>query len=120
MSTKDTCCTIVPYFEVKDGCLGSFKELCQELVREAHKEKGCLYYGFSFKGNTVHCREGYKDAEALILHLKNGMSLINRALKISEIVRLEVHASEDEQRELKVFMEELNPEFFTLEYGFRR
>ena len=31
METQDTCCTIVPYFKVQSGKLGTFKELCEQV-----------------------------------------------------------------------------------------
>jgi len=34
MATTDTCCTIVPYFNVHDGKLEAFKELCVQFVEK--------------------------------------------------------------------------------------
>ena len=62
MFTLDTCCTLVPYFEVQDGQLDAFKALAQKLVAKTRAEPGCMHYAFSFCGNLAHCREGYVDA----------------------------------------------------------
>ena len=77
MATQDKCCTIVPYFKVKDGKLEAFKSLCEQFVEKTGKEPKCLYYGFSFDGDQVHCREGYADADGLLFHLENVGSLVS-------------------------------------------
>ncbi len=120
MATTDTCCTIVPYFKVHDGKLEAFKELCERFVEKTDQEPKCLYYGFSFDQDQVHCREGYQDAEGLLAHLENVGALLQEALKISDISRLEVHGPEGELAKLREPLANLNPQFFTLEYGFRR
>ncbi|OGP90193.1 MAG: hypothetical protein A2157_13515 [Deltaproteobacteria bacterium RBG_16_47_11] len=120
MATKDKCCTIVPYFKVSSGKLETFKGLCEEFVAKTSREPKCLYYGFSFSGDQVHCREGYEDAEGLLAHLKNVGLLLQEALKIAEITRLEVHGPENELAKLREPLANMKPQFFTLEYGFRR
>ena len=120
MATKDKCCTIEPYFKVSSGKLETFKGLCEEFVAKTSQEPKCLYYGFSFCGDQVHCREGYEDAEGLLAHLENVGLLLQEALKIAEITRLEVHGPENELAKLREPLGNLKPQFFTLEYGFRR
>ena len=120
MSTKDKCCTIVPYFKVSSGKLEAFKNLCEQFVDTTSKEEKCLYYGFCFDGDQAHCREGYEDAEGLLTHLDNVGALLGEALQISEITRLEVHGPEEELKKLREPLAELGPQYFTLEYGFRR
>lgn len=117
--TYDDCCTIVPYFSVAEENIEEFKALCDEFVAQTATEPGCLYYGFSFAGNEAHCREGYRDAASLLAHLKNVDELLKRALKISKITRLEVHARESEMAKLREPLAALKPQFFVLEYGFR-
>ncbi len=120
MGTEDKCCTIVPYFKVSSDNLEAFKALCEQFVTKTQSEAKCLYYGFSFFEDQVHCREGYEDAEGLLAHLENVGQLLQEALKISDIVRLEVHGPEDELAKLREPLAALNPQFFTLGYGFRR
>jgi len=119
MSTTDTCCTIVPYFEVPDEHLDAFKALCEEFVAQTKTEDACLYYGFSFAGNRAHCREGYRDADGLLAHLNNVDALLKRALEISKITRLEVHGPADELAKLREPLAALQARFYVLEYGFR-
>ncbi len=120
MAAQDMCCTIVPYFKVAEGKLGAFKQLCEQFIAQTQGEAKCLYYGFSFAGDEVHCREGYTDADGLLTHLKNVNALLGEALQISELTRLEIHGPDAELAKLREPLADLNPKFFTLEYGFRR
>lgn len=120
MPTQDHCCTIVPYFKVPAGKLPEFKRLCEQFVAKANTEPKCLYYGFSFHGDEAHCREGYADAEGALAHLENVGQLLDEALQMVELTRLEVHGPEKELARLRGPLAKLNPQFFILEYGFRR
>jgi quinol monooxygenase YgiN len=120
MSMEDKCCTIAPYFKVAEGKLEAFKELCEQFVAKTKEETKCLYYGFSFDGEQAHCREGYEDAESLLAHLQNIGVLLEQALKISELTRLEIHGPEEELAKLREPLAQLKPQFFVLKYGFRR
>ncbi|MDJ0816608.1 MAG: hypothetical protein QNJ58_10425 [Desulfobacterales bacterium] len=120
MATQDKCCTIVPYFKIESGKLAEFKDLCEKMVAKTQNEPKCLYYGFSFHEDEAHCREGYVDAEGALAHLENVGSLLEEGLKISELTRLEIHGPESELAKLREPTANLNPQFFTLEYGFRR
>jgi quinol monooxygenase YgiN len=101
MFALDTCCTLVPYFEVQDGQLAAFKALAMKLVAKTRTEPGCMHYAFSFSGNVAHCREGYVDAAALLAHRENVAELLGQALKIAKIFRFEVHAPEAEIEKLR-------------------
>lgn len=120
MATQDRCCTIVPYFRVHEGQMERFREMCDQFVETAKTEPGCLYYGFSFNGAEAHCREGYRDADAALIHLDNVGSLLTEVMKIADVTRLEVHGPESELSRLRGPLEAFSPAFFTLEYGFRR
>lgn len=120
MATQDQCCTIAPYFKVANGKIEAFKQICEQFVEKTSHEPKCLYYGFSFDGDYAHCREGYEDAEGLLAHLENVGSIFEEALTISELIRLEIHAPEGELGKLREQLSHLKPQFFILEYGFRR
>ncbi len=120
MATQDTCVTIVPYFKVAEGKLEAFRALCEQFVEKTQTEAKVLYYGFSFDGDAVHCREGYADAEGLLAHLENVGQLLEEAFKIAELTRLEIHGRADELDKLRGPLADFKPQFFTLEYGFRR
>jgi quinol monooxygenase YgiN len=118
MAASDTCCTLVPYFDVRD--MEAFKALCEQFVEKTSTEPKCVHYGFTFKGNQAHCREGYEDAAGILAHLDNVGELFQEALKVADLTRLEVHGPEHEISMLQEPLAELNPEYFVLEYGFRR
>jgi hypothetical protein len=120
MATTDTCCSIAPYFEVADGRLPDFHRLCEQFVQLTLNEPGCLYYGFCFDGNLVHCREGYRDADAALAHLGNVGETLGEALKISKLVRLEIHGPASELAKLRGPLASLPAQFLALEHGFRR
>jgi len=120
MATQDTCCTVVPYFKAGPGKLEAFKSLCERFVAKSVTEPKCLYYGFSFNGDQIHCREGYVDADGVLTHLDNVGSLLAEALTLSELTRLEIHGPEQELARLRGPLAQFSPQFFVLEYGFRR
>jgi quinol monooxygenase YgiN len=120
MFKTDTCCTLVPYFEVPEGQLEAFKALGPKFVDKTRGESGCVHYSFSYSGNVAHCREGYVNADAVLAHLQNVGELLAEALKIAKIIRLEVHAPASEVEKLKDPMASLGPQFFVLEPGIRR
>lgn len=120
MASEDTCCTLVPYFKVAPGQLDVFKGLCETFVAKTRTEPGCLHYAFSFSGDEVHCREGYADAAALLAHLDNVGATLQEALKLAQITRLEVHAPPAELEKLRAPLAKLNPQWFSVELGFRR
>ena len=119
MST-DTCVSIVPYFKIKPGQTSAFKALCERFVARTESEAKCHYYGFSFNGDTAHCREAYHDAEGLLTHLQNVGELIEASREFADIIQLEIHGIESELAKLREPLKDLPAQFFTLELGFRR
>ena len=119
MSVEDSCCTIVPYFKVHPGKMKAFRQLCEQFITRTRTEAKCLYYGFSFNDDIVHCREGYQDAQGVLTHLENINDLFQKALTISDLLRLEIHGNQTEIDKLRQPLAELKPDFFVLEYGFR-
>ena len=117
MAKRDTCCTLVPYFQVHPGQLESFKAMGPDFIAATTREAKCLHYAFSFSGDLAHCREGYTDADGLLTHLDNVGALLQEALKISDLVRLEVHGPAAELAKLKEPLKDLNPQYFELAEG---
>lgn len=120
MTDRDNCCSIAPYFKVPAENLERFKALCGRFVESSRKEAKCLYYGFTFAGGDAHCREGYADAEALLAHLNGVGPLLEEALQLADLVRLEIHGPDDQLAKLRAPLAALKPQFFTLECGFRK
>lgn len=120
MPTPARIVSIHPYFSVFDGKLNDFRALCEQFVNVTRGESKCLYYGFSFNGNNVHCREAYEGAEGLLEHLSNVDTLLKQALQISDLTRVEIHGAAEELAKLQQPLTELAPTYFTLEYEYRR
>ena len=120
MATQDTCVTIVPYFKIHSGKEPAMRDLCERFVARAGTEPKCLYYGFSSDGDLMHCREGYQDGEGALAHLANVDALLREALTLADLTRLEIHGVESELAALRAPLASFNPQYFVLEYGFRR
>lgn len=120
MPTTDTAVSIHPYFNVPSENLPAFNAILDQLIGRAKTEANCLYYGFSYNGNIIHCREGYTNAEGLLFHINNVGDLIEKAMSISETIRLEIHGPASELEKLKGPLAELPAEYYTLESGFRK
>jgi quinol monooxygenase YgiN len=120
MATQDKCVTIVPYFKIHNGKLAAVKRLCPQFVERTKSEPKCLYYGFSFDGDLMHCREGYADAEGCLAHVENVGALLGQLMTMADLTRLEIHGPKEELEKLRAPLAAFKPQFFTLEYGFRR
>ena len=116
----DNICSIAPYFEIQEGKLEDFKKVCEKFIEKTKTEEKCVYYGFCFDGNTMHCREAYEGAEGVLAHLDNVAALIEEALTMSDLVKLEIHANAEETEKLRAPLAELNPTFLVWEMGFRK
>ena len=104
--------TLHPYFKVHPGKVEAFKAGFQAFIEKTKREPKNLFYGFSVNGDEVFCREGYLDAEGLLAHLDNVGALLAEALKIADLVRLEVHGAAAELEKLKAPLANLKPTWF--------
>ena len=121
MATQDKSVSIAPYFKIHSGKMQEVKALCERFVEKSKTESGCLHYGFSFNSDVGFCREAYQDADAALAHLQNVGPLLAEFPKLVDILRVEVHGTEAELAKLRGgALADFKPEFFTLEYGFRR
>jgi quinol monooxygenase YgiN len=120
MSVQDRAVSIHPYFKVSEGKMDQFKSLCERFVARTGAEPQCLYYGFSFSGDEVFCREAYDSAEGALEHLANVGPLLSEAMEIAQITRLEIHGPEEELSKLKQQITDFSPTYFTLLYSVRR
>ena len=101
-----------PYFRVHPGKLEAFKAGFPAFVEKTASEEKNLFYGFTVNGDEVFCREGYTDAEGLLAHLDNIGALLAEALKISDLIRIEVHGPAAAIEKLKAPMAHLKPAWF--------
>ncbi len=110
-----------PYFNVHDGRFEDFRALLPQFVSKTSAEESCLYYEFTSRnGSEIFCREAYVGAEGVLAHLQNVGGLLEQALEMSDLVRLEVHGSASELDKLREPMGALNPAWFLFECGLER
>ncbi len=104
-----------PYFNVHLGKLEAFKAALPAFVEKTATEEKNLFYGFTINGDEIFCREGYIDAEGVLAHLDNVGALLAEALKIADLIRVELHGPAKELDKLKGPLAHLNPAWFTVE-----
>lgn len=120
MATTDSCVSVSPYFEIQPGQASAFRAICEKYVSWSSREPGCLYYGFSFHGDLAHCREGFTNAEALLAHIENLRPILHEMGEVSKLLRIEVHGTEAELAKLREPLAGMHPQWFVLEFGYRK
>lgn len=106
-----------PYFKVHPGKLAEFKSLVPEFVEKTQSEARNMFYEFSLHGDEFFCREAYLDADALLAHLAHVDATLHKALKIADLVRLEVHGPANQLDRLREPLAQLKPAWFVLTSG---
>lgn len=121
METKDKCVSIQPYFSFRQGEINNVRSYLEKLVELTKSEKDCLYYGFTICGNKLHCREGYVDGDGALTHFGNVGTLLQETLEsgVLELTDLQIHGPAEELAKLREPLADLDPNYWTLEYGFR-
>jgi hypothetical protein len=122
MAASDKCVSISPFFVIKDGQLDNVRAALPKFVEKTKSEDGCLYYGFSIHGDRLHCREGYRDAAGALAHLENVGAMLGEFLEsgMVDLAELQIHGPEEELAKLREPLKGFNPDYWVLEYGFRR
>ena len=115
MSVLSNFVSLHPYFKVHPGKLDLVKAGFPRFVEKTASEKKNLFYGFTINGDEIFCREGYVGADGMLAHLENVGALFAEALKISDLVRVEVHGPARELEKLKGPLAHLKPSWFVLE-----
>ena len=91
-----------------------FKGSLPGFVAQTQGESQNLFYEFTINDDEVFCREGYANAEALLAHLDNVGAMLAEALKIADVIRLEIHGPAAELEKLKGPLAHLKPAWFVL------
>src|SRR5450432_1751740 len=89
-----------PYFKAHPGKLEAFKAGLPAFSQKTATEEKNLFYDFTINGEEIFCREGYDGAEAL---------------KIADLIRIEVHGPAVELEKLRKPLAHLNPQWFVLD-----
>jgi len=117
MSQSSNIVSIHPYFKVHPGKLEEFKAALPAFVKKTQTEQKNLQYDFTINGDEVFCREYYAGAEGALAHLESVGAMLTEALKIADLIRLEIHGPADELEKMKGPLTALNPAWFVYECG---
>ena len=104
-----------PYFKVHPGQLDAFKAALPAFVEKTKGEEKNLFYGFTINDDEVFCREAYTDAEGILAHLDNVGAMLAEAMKMADLIRLELHGPAEELDKLRKPLAHLNPAWFVSE-----
>ena len=120
MPVLDKWLTLGAYFTVNQGEMEAFEQLADRFVEKTANESGIRFYGWSFNGDEVHCRQRYENAEGLLEHAANVGTLFMEALTIADCSRLAIHGPEDELAKLREPLAAFGPQFFIMRNSFSR
>lgn len=119
--TSETTVSIHPYFQPHEGKLGEFIAGMPAFVERTASEEGVLFYDFTVSSEgIVFCREAYVGAAGALAHLENVGDLLQEALTISDLIRLEVHGPAAELEKMREPLAELPVAWFALETALQR
>lgn len=106
-----------PYFKIHPGKLDAAKALLPAFLEKTKSEPARLYYEFTVNGDEVFCREAYTDAAGALAHLENVGPLLGEMLKLSDLIRLEIHGPAAELEKMKEPLASLNAAWFAYACG---
>ncbi len=118
--TPHTTVSIHPYFKPHEGRLAEFIAGMPAFIERTRSEEAVLFYDFTVCDGIVFCREAYVGGEGALRHLDNVGDLLGEALKIAELVRLEVHGSAAELDKMREALKDLPVQWFVLECGLEK
>lgn len=120
MTPRKKVVSICPWFKVHPGKLAEFKALFPRFIARTSSETGCLNYDFTLSDDVVRCRESYAGAEAALLHIQSVGALIGESLKLSALLRLEVHGAAEELEKMKAPLKDLPVQWFVLQAAWEK
>lgn len=120
MARLSTAVSIHPYFQIHPGKLDEFAKVISTFIATTGTEDGCLYYDFTLNGDEAFCREAYADGDAALFHLQNVDHVIQQALAISTMTRLEIHGPAGELEKMRGPLAGLAPAWFVHQGGVDR
>ena len=103
-----------PYFKVHAGKLDEIRGSLPRFVEKTAAEKQNLFYEFTMNGDELFCREAYENADGLLAHLDNVGAMLAEAMKMMDLIRIEVHGPAEELKKLEEPLAHLKPQFFEL------
>lgn len=115
-----TTVSIHPYFQPHEGKLAEFIAGMPAFIERTRSETGVLFYDFTVCDGIVFCREAYVGGEGALAHLANVGDLLDRALQIADLIRLEIHGAAAELDKMRKSLKDLPVSWFVLETGLEK
>ncbi|PAW64311.1 MAG: hypothetical protein B9S36_02725 [Verrucomicrobiia bacterium Tous-C2TDCM] len=119
MSPRTTV-SIHPYFQPHEGKLAEFIAGMPAFIERTRSEEAVLFYDFTVGSGIVFCREAYVGGEGALAHLQNVGDLLEKALQIADLIRLEVHGAAAELDKMREALKDLPVSWFALETGLEK
>jgi len=110
-------CTLHAYYDLTDE--GKAEPVLADLAARTKSESGCVYHGWTKAGDTLFCREGYLDSDAVLAHLSNVASCTGLA-DCTRLRRLELHGPPSQLAKLQDIAQQMGAECFERQEGFQR
>jgi quinol monooxygenase YgiN len=113
-----TMLSICPTFTVVDW--DKAKPIMEDFVARTKTEAGCVYYGWTKTGNSLKCREMYKDGAAVNAHLENVGPCIQALLAegVATLDDINIQGPADQLEIVKPGTEALGTTYFATDGGF--
>jgi len=111
---------IRPYFTVLDW--DKARPIMAEFVRKTGTEKRMVFYGWDIDGDTLHCREGYRDGAAANAHLENVGGCIGELLAegVAKLDSITIHGPAAELEKVRPGTEKLGTKYYAIHSGFQQ
>lgn len=104
-------CTIQPVFTLTDQAKA--EPFMKQCVDATATEEGCIYYGWTIKGDKLYCREAYVDGDAVNVHLEGALPIVGAMLDsgAASLDKIELHGPAVELAKCKATGDELGAIF---------
>jgi quinol monooxygenase YgiN len=113
--TPENTVSIHPYFRPHEGKRDEFIAGMEVFIERTSSEEGVLFYEFTICEEIIFCREAYVGGEGALAHLGNVDDLLQSALAISDLERLEIHGPAAELDKMREALKDLPVDWFVLE-----
>ena len=110
-------CTMHAYYDITDE--GKAEPVLTNLAAKTKTERGCVYYGWTKAGDTLFCREGYLDSDAVLAHIRN-LATCTGLTGCTKLRRLELHGPPAQLEKLRDTAAQMGAQCFERHSGFQR
>lgn len=111
---------IRPYFTVLDW--DKARPIMAEFVRRTGTEGRMVFYGWDIDGDTLYCREGYRDGDAANAHLKNVGTCLGELVAegVAKLNSIAIHGPAAELEKVKPGTEKFGTKYYAIHSGFQQ